>query len=412
MNVKLKNSFKMTELGLIPGDWEVKRLGDVAEINMGKTPSRSVKTFWGKGYLWVSIADLKEKFIFETKEEITELGALKMQIIPKGTLVMSFKLSIGKLAFVGNDMYSNEAICNFQKPKACSDYLYYILSRTDFSRYGKQAVKGYTLNTVSLKSIQIPIPPLPEQKAIAEVLSDVDELIAALDKLITKKQNIKQAAMQDLLTGKIRLPGFGVNNNSFKMTELGLIPRDWEVKALGDVAELNMGKTPSRSVKTFWGNGYSWLSIADLKEKFIFETKEEITELGALKMQIIPKGTLVMSFKLSIGKLAFVGNDMYSNEAICNFQKPKVCSDYLYYILSRTDFSQYGKQAVKGYTLNTVSLKSIKILTPPLPEQKAIAEVLTDMDNEIMALQKRRDKIKLVKKGLMQELLTGRIRLV
>jgi type I restriction enzyme S subunit len=183
---------------------------------------------------------------------------------------------------------------------------------------------------------EIPLPPLPEQRAIAAALSDVDDLISALDKLIAKKRALKTATMQQLLTGKQRLPGF-----------IG----EWETRRLGEIASITMGRTPSRGVSSFWGSGYPWLSIADLKTKHLISTKEEITEAAVANMSVIPKGTLVMSFKLTIGKLAFASRDMYSNEAICGFNDLKADAEFVYYILGRTDFSLYGKQAVKGYTL-------------------------------------------------------------
>jgi len=129
-------------------------------------------------------------------------------------------------------------------------------------------------------------------------------------------------------------------------------------------------------------------------------------------MTVIPKGTLLMSFKLSIGRLCFAGCDLFTNEAICSFRGVRANADFLYYSLGRTDFSTYGKQAVKGYTLNKESLNSVQVRLPSLPEQTAIAAVLSDMDAELEALEGRRDKTRALKQAMMQELLTGRIRLV
>ena len=242
-----------------------------------------------------------------------------------------------------------------------------------------------------------PVPPLPEQRAIAAALSDVDALLGGLDRLIAKKQGLKVAAMQQLLTGQTRLPGFS---------------GEWEVKRLGEICEIGMGRTPPRLNQAYWGRGYKWLSIADLHTKVVSESKEEITELAASMMAIIPKGTLLMSFKLSLGRMCFAGCDLFTNEAICSFNKLQAVPDFLYYVLGRTDFSLYGKQAVKGYTLNKQSLKLVEIPFPPLPEQTAIATVLSDMDTELAALQARRSKTQALKQAMMQELLTGRIRLV
>jgi type I restriction enzyme S subunit len=253
------------------------------------------------------------------------------------------------------------------------------------------------LNGGDMKRLFLPSPPVEQQRAIATALSDVDGLLGGLDRLIAKKRDLKQAAMQQLLTGQTRLPGFHA---------------EWEVKRLGEICEIAMGRTPPRLNQAFWGHGYKWLSIADLQTKVVSDSKEEITALAASMMTIIPKGTLLMSFKLSLGRLCFAGCDLFTNEAICSFNKLQANAHFLYYALGRTDFSLYGKQAVKGYTLNKESLKSIEVTLPPLPEQTAIASVLTEMDAELAALEQRREKTHALKQAMMQELLTGKTRLV
>jgi type I restriction enzyme S subunit len=129
-------------------------------------------------------------------------------------------------------------------------------------------------------------------------------------------------------------------------------------------------------------------------------------------MRMVKQGTLMMSFKLSIGRLCFAGCDLFTNEAICSFEQLQANADYLYYALTRVDFSLYGKQAVKGYTLNQESLRSIAVPLPTSSEQAAIAEVLSDLDADLDATTAKLDKARALKQGMMQELLTGRIRLV
>lgn len=272
------------------------------------------------------------------------------------------------------------------------------------SRPGRELVKAlaqgstrYNISKGALLSAPLALPPLPEQCAIAAALYDVDALLDGLDRLIAKKRDLKQAAMQQLLTGRTRLPGFA---------------GEWEVKRLGDICELSIGRTPPRLDRACWGRGHVWISIADLKSKVVVQSNEEITDLAASTMTPVPKGTLLMSFKLSIGRLAFAGCDLFTNEAICSFHKLKASAEYLYYCLGSTDLSAYGKQAVMGYTLNKESLKLVEVRLPPGPEQAAIAAVLTDMDAEIAALEARRDKSRALKQAMVQELLTGRIRLV
>jgi type I restriction enzyme, S subunit len=257
----------------------------------------------------------------------------------------------------------------------------------------RETATGSTVRHTSTGSIYntfIPLPSLTEQEAIAHTLSDIDALIESLDRLLTKKRQIKQGAMQELLRSK----------------------EGWVVKKLGEICEIGMGRTPPRLNSTFWGKGYKWLSIADLKSKVVNESKEEITALAAAEMKIIPKGTLLMSFKLSLGRLCFAGCDLFTNEAICSFNQLQANAEFLYYVLGRTDFSLYGKQAVKGYTLNKESLKLIEVNLPSISEQIEIANILSDMDAEIGSIESKLAKTRQLKQGMMHELLTGKIRLV
>jgi type I restriction enzyme S subunit len=273
----------------------------------------------------------------------------------------------------------------------------YLESQYEALRASSNGGSQDNLSGEIVRSVQIPVPPRLEQIKITSALSDMDALINNFDKLIAKKRDIQQAVMQQLLTGQRRLPGFS---------------GEWEVKRLGDLCTLGMGRTPSRINDAYWGRGYKWLSIADLKAKVITESSEEITELAAKQIPLIKKGTLLMSFKLSIGRLAFAGCDLFTNEAICSFNELKANAEYLYYALQRVDFSLYGKQAVKGFTLNKASLQLVEVAIPTIEEQTAIATILSDMDAELAALETRRDKAHQLKQGMMQELLTGRIRLI
>lgn len=248
-----------------------------------------------------------------------------------------------------------------------------------------------------IKALTIFVPPIHEQHAIANALSDVDALLAKLDQLISKKRDIKQGAMQELLTGRRRLPG-----HSGK----------WQTKKMSDICNISTGSTPSRLNPAYWGTGYKWLTIRDLKSKTVSSSIEEITKRAIFNMTHVPKGTLLMSFKLSIGKLCFAGCDLFTNEAICSFNNLKADAEYLYYALSMVDFGAYGKLAVKGHTLNKESLRSIVISLPEKKEQAAIGKALADLDIEISVLESRRDKMHKIKQGMMQQLLTGKIRLV
>lgn len=406
--MEVRPGYKRTEVGVIPEDWEVSAIDQVAFVTSGKRlPLGSSLVDQPTRHPYIRVTDMRPGTV-----DLSEIKYVPESVFPairryriyQSDIFISVAGSLGIIGKVpkeldGANLTENaDRITNIE----CSqDYLLYVLmgpliqkTIDSIRTVGAQPKLALT----RIRQFDIPLPPTEaEQRAIAAALSDVDTLLGGLNQLIAKKRDLKQAAMQQLLTGQTRLPGFH---------------GEWEVKRLGEISEISMGRTPPRLNQAFWGRGYTWLSIADLQSKVVSASKEEITALAASMMTIIPKGTLLMSFKLSIGKLCFAGRDLFTNEAICGFNKLQANPEFLYYALSRTDFSLYGKQAVKGYTLNKESLRIVEVRLPSPAEQAAIAAVLSDMDAELSALEARRDKTRNLKQAMMQELLTGKTRLV
>lgn len=415
MNMTVSAGYKQSELGEIPENWgflTVQELIDKGGIvshldgNHGELYPRSneFKNFGvpyiGANNFYSGHVDLQGcKFLSEEKASLFKKGVAKdgdilfahnATVGPVAKLKTSIKYVI--LSTTATYFRTNGALLN-------NDYLLHFMRSELFSSQYKSIMSQSTRNQVPItaqRKLVVVIPPIEEQREIAASLSDVDDLINSLNLLIAKKRDIQQAAMQQLLTGQRRLPGFS---------------GEWEVKRLGDLCKLGMGRTPSRLNSAYWGSGYKWLSIANLKGKVVSESSEQVTELAAKQMSLISKGTLLMSFKLSIGRLAFAGCDLFTNEAICSFNDLRVNAEYLYYALQRVDFSLYGKQAVKGFTLNKASLQLVEVAIPTREEQAAIAAILSDIDTELAALEARCEKARQLKQGMMQELLTGRIRL-
>lgn len=193
------------------------------------------------------------------------------------------------------------------------------------------------------------------------------------------------------------------------------IPADWEKNKLENLFNIAIGGTPSRNEPLFWDaeckTGNYWVSIRDLKGRIISQTAEQITDLGIKKsnVKLVPKGTVIMSFKLSVGRVAFAGRDLYTNEAIAAFQpinEKAIDLQYFYQGLHSWDLLGDIDQAVKGVTLNKEKLRNIEAILPPLPEQQKIAAILTSVDDVIEKTQAQIDKLKDLKSGMMQELLT------
>jgi len=278
-------------------------------------------------------------------------------------------------------------------------FVSYLLRTIDYhSHSGKSGVPGVNRN--DLHELKVKRPSLPEQRAIATALSDVDALLAKLDALIAKKRDIKQAAMQQLLTGKQRLPGFS---------------EEWKVKRVRDLGEVTTGGTPSTQVRDYWGGTIPWITPTDiLNTRDISSSIRGLTAKGLASIRTLPPDTLLVTCIASIGKNAILRCRGGCNQQI-NAIIPNTVSDvdFLYYIFEN------NKQLLltnAGLTATSIVSKrrfsEIDFRIPLLEEQTAIAAVLSDMDAELAALETRRDKTRALKQGMMQELLTGRIRLV
>ena len=216
--------------------WERGRLGELCSIEIGGTPSRNVPDYWDKskesGNLWVSIKDLNSKVVVDTAEQITDEGVKhsNVKLQETGNVLLSFKLTIGRVALAGRPLYTNEAIAGLSSEKIDHEFLFHGLQQWDLLQGVDQAIKGATLNKDKLKKIEFEYPPRKlEQTKIAEVLSTVDRAIVLTEMLIVKQQRIKTGLMQDLLTkgideyGNIR----SECSHKFKDSPLGPIPVGW-----------------------------------------------------------------------------------------------------------------------------------------------------------------------------------------
>ncbi|WP_288652793.1 restriction endonuclease subunit S [uncultured Methanosphaera sp.] len=181
---------------------------------------------------------------------------------------------------------------------------------------------------------------------------------------------------------------------------------DWNKKNLKDIAIIKMGFTPSTKKEEYWNGNIKWLAVSDMGSKYISKTKKHITKIAIGKKEIIKKDTLVMSFKLTIGKLGILKEDMYSNEAICNFQwkNKNINTEFMYYYLSSINLKKYGSQAAKGITLNKETLNMIPIRIPSYETQINIVNILSNIDIKLEYLSKKINYEKRYKKGLLQKM--------
>lgn len=427
---------KQTEIGLIPDDWEVKRLGEIGEPCMckrilkeqtsptGDIPFYKIGTFGGIPDAYIS------RELFEQYKE-------QYNYPKKGTLLLSAAGTIGRVVvFNGKDSYfqdSNIVWIDNDETKVTNDFLFYCYSRMQWkTEEGGIVSRLYNAN---LKSTSFIAPKsLAEQERIAKALSDVDALISTTEKLIQKKKNIKQGAMQNLLTGKKRLPGFGPQTKfpAYKQTELGLIPDDWEVKSLGEIFEFRPNNTFTRDCLNDSKGKYQNVHYGDVLIKYpsILDCSKEtipfineginvkFSKYGIVEGDIIIADTAEDE---TVGKVVEVFNlgEKKIVSGLHTFLCRKITDDFapkwLGYFMNQPIFHNQLLPFITGTKVSAISrtaIQNVKVLIPSKEEQTAIANVLSSMDKEIETLNTKLEKYRNLKTAMMQQLLTGKIRLI
>lgn len=400
---------KQTEIGLIPDDWEVKRLGEIGEPCMckrilkeqtsptGDIPFYKIGTFGGIPDAYIS------RELFEQYKE-------QYNYPKKGTLLLSAAGTIGRVVvFDGKDSYfqdSNIVWIDNDETKVTNDFLFYCYSRMQWkTEEGGIVSRLYNAN---LKSTSFIAPKsLAEQERIAKVLSDVDALISTTEKLIQKKKNIKQGAMQNLLTGKKRLPGFGPQTKSpaYKQTELGPVPDDWEVKNLGELFDMKAGGDVDKE-------HFSYCKSSLYKYKIFSNGLENEGIYGYTDLPKYKGNAITITGRGTVGIAMFREEDF---DAVIRLLVLNSKNDNLtnnsYITEEINSCISFPNESTGVPQLTVPQIRDIVIALPSKEEQTAIANVLSSMDKEIETLNTKLEKYRNLKTAMMQQLLTGKIRL-
>lgn len=333
--------------------------------------------------------------------------------LQNGDILISITADIGIIGFIDENVpspsYINQHVACLRLPteKVSPKFVaYYLASAGPQRRFIEMTDVGAKtgINLTTVANLTFPCPPLKEQQAIAEALSDADGLIEGLERLIAKKRLIKQGAMQDLLTAKRRLPGFS---------------GEWVENKLGGLCKVSRGASPRPIASTRWFDNSStigWVRISDLpvSGRFLTGTTQRLSADGVSRSRRVPVGSLIMSIAATVGRPAVTAVDTCIHDGFVVFYDLKIDQLFLYYLLKtmEPEWSLHG-QTGSQMNINTGIIEATEVKIPPTQvEQMAIAQIFNDMDAEIQALETRLVKARQVKEGMMQNLLTGRIRLV
>lgn len=426
----VRKGYKQTEVGEIPGEWKVKSFSEVTNLitcGIAATPRYVTQS---RGFPFLSSTNVKNgRIIWEGFKYIGE--SLHRQLYRnnpplRGDVLYTRVGTIGEAAVIEETFeFSIYVSLTLIKPKPELDPYFLMQLLNSFPYRQKAREQVYlgggvgNLNVEVVRTYPIPLPKKTEQRNIARTLGDIDELILSLEKLIAKKWDIKIATMQKLLTGKKRLSGFG-EGKGYKQTEVGKIPEDWDIKSVRSFTDCTAGGTPSTLISSYWGGAIRWMSSGELHLKRVRDVEGRITKTGLSKSstRLIPEHCVLIGLAgqgKTRGTVAVNEVELCTNQSIAAiYPSENHCTDYLFYNLeSRYDELRSLSTGDGGRGgLNLTIIRSVELPFPNKDEQIAIANVLSDIDSEIASVEAKLRKTKAIKQGMMQELLTGRTRLI
>ena len=367
--------------------WTYKKLGEVCEVVSGSTPKTNVPEYWGKGHYWVTPAEINDSTLYvnKTERQITDLAlqATNLRLMPVGTVLLSSRAPIGKVAITNTEMYCNQGFKNC----ICSNviynkYLFYYL------RYKKDYLnslgRGATFKEISksiVEQVVIPLPSFSKQQSIVSELDMINELIS-----------LKKAQMLDFdsLAQSIFYEMFGDPITNEKR---------WEVKKLGEVIATSSGGTPSKSNKEYYEGGtIPWLRSGEVSQGFIYDTELFITEEGInnSSAKLFPKDTVVVAmYGATVGQVGIIKKEMTTNQAICGLFPNELFTPVFLYFFMRNMKPFYLKAAAGGAQSNISQgiIKNTLIPLPPLPVQQHFSDRIEAIEHQKLIVNKSLQEI-------------------
>lgn len=418
----MKDGYKKTNIGMIPITWEIAKLSSLAEkITDGthKTP-----TYTNEGIPFLRVTDIHNPTIdwnnvkYISKEEHIELT--KRCKPEKGDILYSKNGTIGIPKIIDWDrefsVFVSLCLIKIKKEgsKICPKYLEQFLKSSNCMEQIRLRAKQGTVTNLHLEEIRefdIPLPNVKEQQRIVDILSITDDQIEQIESLIEKTKDLKNGLMQRLLTK-------GIGHIEFKETEVGVIPKEWEVKTLGEVAKYRRGSFPQPYHLPEWyddENGTPFVQVFDVDSNFKLKesTKQKISKLASKASVFAEKGTIVITLQGTIGRTAITQYNAYIDRTLLLFTEYLRPIDKMYFMYTLSVLFDLEKKKADGGVIKTITKETLTKFAIPLPqlnEQQKIASIISSAYNQIEQYHSKKEKLQQLKQGLMQKLLTGKLR--
>ncbi|WQW32248.1 restriction endonuclease subunit S [Helicobacter pylori] len=391
---------------MLPSNWQRVRLEDVAEIKRGASPRPIENPKWfctNSNVGWVRISDISKnsRFLYKTAQKLSKKGIEKSRLVKQNSLIMSMCATIGKPIYLNGKFWVVDTLFySYSFKKSIPKFIFYAFSIIKWSNYN-EATGVPSLTKMTISNIEIPLPPLNEQIAIANILSDVDRYLYSLGALILKKESVKKALSFELLSQRKRLKGFNQNWQKVKVKDFGIIIT---------------GSTPLTQISEYWNGTISWITPTDINDnKDIFNSERKITQKGLDTIRMIPKNSVLVTCIASIGKNAILRVNGACNQQINAIIPNKdFNADFIYYLMENNKQYLLGKAGVTAtYIISKQVFEEIDFFVPKdLNEQIAIANILSTLDNEIISLKNKKRQFDNIKKALNHDLMSAKIRVL
>ncbi len=388
-------------------EWKEYILSEILNLISGGTPKTSISEYWNGDIPWLSVSDFNngQKYVYDAEKKITRFGLERSStnILKKEKIIISARGTVGVISMIGKEMAFNQSNYGIDAKEGITNnqFLYYLLKNIVpvFLSNSYGAVFN-TITKTTFDYINVNIPPLPEQKAIAKVLSSLDDKIDLLH-----RQNKTLEQMAETL---------------FRQWFIEEAEEEWEERALKEVCGIGIGRTPPRKESQWFSTNQDdikWISIKDMGDDgvFIFNTSEYLTEEAVQKFNIpkIPKDTVVLSFKMTIGRVGIASEEMLSNEAIAHFkfnEETPFTKEYLYFFLKIYQYETLGSTSSIVTSINSKMIKEMKITIPDKITIEKFKTITEGKFNKIKFNQQQIRTLEKLRDTLLPKLMSGEVR--
>jgi len=403
------------------GEWKEYKYTDLATIIGGGTPKTSVPEYWNGEIPWLSVKDFVSvtKYVYDTEKHISELGLLNSstKLLEKNDIIISARGTVGAMAMIPYPMCCNQSCFGLRGNSIVDKNFLYYLTRTKVDELKKSA-HGSVFDTITretFNNLQCLVPPLQSQQKIGNFLSSLDSKIE-LNRQIN--DNLEQQAQALFKSWFVDFEPF--KEGKFVDSELGMIPESWRVCSAETIFKINIGKTPPRKEQQWFTNinngNVKWISISDLgsNEIFIEDSKEYLTKEAISKFNIIvvPEDTILVSFKLTVGRVGISNCELTTNEAVARFYLPKsYFREYTYLSLKNYNYARLGSTSSIATAVNSKIIKNMKLLIPPVTIISEFNKRINPLFNAIRIYENEIRNLSKIRNTLLPELISGELKI-